>query len=259
MMKKQLRLFASALALFRISVASVFGADEAIVQTEAALEEGRLGDAMETISAYVETRSEDAYAQFLLGRILYESGEYERADQALRTSLEIDDRNAEAHAYLGSTIVKRAEQLPVMKSGALFMKSLSEYKKAVEIDPDNLHGQIGLCRYYWNAPPIGGGSMKKAKLHAAEVMRLDPYLGHTEFALIAKKQRDRKTAIERFTKMIEMKPDELWVRLELGKLHRKLGDVEKAKAEFEAILEVDPDHEDAKKGMASLESGARKE
>src|SRR5690606_25455828 len=108
-------------------------------------------------------------------------------------------------------------------SGPVYMKSLEDNKKAVALDPDNIGSHIGLARYYSNAPEIAGGSMKLAKEHAAEVLRIEPYQGYIEQALIANLENRPDDAIKGFKAAIELDPSEAWLHFELGKLYQMTG------------------------------------
>src|SRR5690606_1918124 len=134
-------------------------------------------DAKELASARVQAEGESADALCQLGRAESGLGDHAEAERLFKAAIALDGTVGQYHAYLADAKIGRAQSLDMMSAGALYMSALDSYKKAVALDPDNLHGHIGLCRYYWNAPAMGGGSIAKAKEHAGHVARIDPYQG----------------------------------------------------------------------------------
>lgn len=94
--------------------------------------------------------------------------------------------------------------------------------------------------------------MKLAKEHAAEVERIDPFLGHVEHALIAQKEGRSSDAAQRYAKAAALQPNAAWIHFELGKLHQTAGEVEEARAAYEKTLELDPDHKEAEGALSTL-------
>lgn len=236
-----------------LSGAAALAADDGLAAGRQAVDEGRFADAKAALAAYVEANAGSAEGLFQLGRAESGLGNHAVGEERIKAAIALDGTKAEYHAQLGTVMNMRAQGMANMfEAGPIFMAAVEKYRKAVALDPDNLHGRIGLCRYYWNAPEIGGGSIKRAKDEAAHVARLNPYLGKVEYALIAQKEGKTEEAIGYFRELLAMKGDEAWAHFELGKLLRGSGRVAEAKASFEAALRYQPEHEGAKAALAGL-------
>lgn len=218
----------------------------------AAVDGSRFQEAKDLISAQGDAAETDAEALYLLGRAETALANFADAERALGKAIALDGQNAEYHASLGHAMIGRAQTLDMFSAAPLYMQALDLYRKAVALDNDNLGAHIALCRYYWNAPAIGGGSMVKAKQHAAEVARINPYLGKIERALIAQREGDGEAAAGYFAESLAMNPQNAWARFELAKLLQAAGKTDEAKAAFEAVLALDPQHAEAKAALESL-------
>lgn len=133
----------------------------------------------------------------------------------------------------------------MFQAGPTYMRALDQYKAAVKVNPDHLGAHIGLARYYTNAPAIGGGSIAKAKEHAAEIARIEPYLGRVEYAFIALKEQRYADAEEQFSEAVALNDKEAWIHFELAKLQQQSGKMLEAKEGYEKTVALDPEHEGA--------------
>jgi tetratricopeptide (TPR) repeat protein len=65
-------------------------------------------------------------------------------------------------------------------------------------------------------------------------------------------QGDPEGAIRSFTKAVRLHPNDTWALNNRGLAYRQLGKTEKARADFEAALRIDPAFEQAKVNLAAL-------
>ncbi|MDQ8185651.1 tetratricopeptide repeat protein [Pelagicoccus sp. SDUM812002] len=195
---------------------------------------------------------EGGEAFYLLGKAYVGLGEHEAAVAALKKANTIVEDNADYLADYGYALILRGQEMNMFQAGPVYMRAMDQYKAAVKADPDHLASHIGLSRYYMNAPAIGGGSMKKSKDHAAEIARINPYLGHIEHAMIAQKESRNEEAEAEFAAAIAMKSDEAWVYFELAKLQQMVGKMQDAKSSYEKVLALDPSHEGAKAALSAF-------
>lgn len=196
------------------------------------------------------TENDEAF--YLLGKALGGLEEKEAAVAAFKKANSLAKGNADYLADYGYALIMRAQDMNMFQAGPTYMRAMDQYKAAVKADPEHLGAHIGLSRYYMNAPAIGGGSMKKAKDHAAEIARINPYMGHLESALIALKENRNEDAEVDFVAALAMKDDEAWVYYELGKLQQIRNAMTDAKASFEKALALDPNHEGAKGALSAF-------
>ncbi len=196
--------------------------------------------------------SENGEAFYLLGKALGGLEKKEEAVDAFKKANSLVKGNADYLADYGYALILSAQDMNMFQAGPTYMRAMDQYKAAVKADPDHLAAHIGLSRYYMNAPAIGGGSMKKAKIHAAEIARINPYMGHLEHALIAQKEKRNEDAEAGFSAALAIKSDEAWVHFELGKLQQMTNKMLEAKASYEKAVELNPNHEGAKAALTAF-------
>lgn len=209
---------------------------------------GAFADAKEQATELIASEP-SAAAYLALGKAEFGLKDYEASIKALSEAIKLEPENANAYSERGLARTFKGMGMNMFAAGPVYMKSLDDYKKAVAIDPDLIAAHIGLARYYSNAPAIGGGSMKKAKEHAAEVARISPYQGHIEVGLVAlldKRPEDAKTEL---AAAYAMNAKDEWLTFELAKVYQMTGDMPAAKEHYEALLELNPEHEGAKAAL----------
>lgn len=196
--------------------------------------------------------AENGEAFYLLGKALVGLKEYEAAVSALKSANKLVKGNADYLTDYGYALVMRGQEMNMFQAGPVYMRAMDQYKEAIKVNPDQLAAHIGLARYYWNAPAIGGGSMKKAHEHVLEVARINPYLGHIESAALAEKENRLADAEADYAAAIAMKGGQAWLYFELGKLQQMSGKMLEAKASYEMTLELEPGHEGAKAALTAF-------
>ncbi len=113
---------------------------------------------------------------------------------------------------------------------------------------------------------IGGCYLRLGKFHDAEeahrlALELDPFDAFTHFYLgnLAYAQREYVTAIEWFTRGIELCPDEAVGYWCLGDAHNKMGEDEKAGEYYERACQVDPEDEAARERFETWQHEQQRE
>lgn len=239
------------LSLF-VLVGVAFASAGELEDLRSAVEDSDWATAKALGETLVGADSENGEAFYLLGKALGGLKENEAAVAAFKSANKLVPDNADYLADYGYALIMRGQEMNMFQAGPTFMRAMDQYKAAVKIDPDHLGAHIGLARYYMNAPAIGGGSMKKAKGHATEIARINPYRGHLESAMIAQKEDRNEDAEADFLAALAMKSDEAWVHFELGKLQQMGNRLEEAKASYEKALELDPEHMGAKAALTAF-------
>jgi len=105
----------------------------------------------------------------------------------------------EAHYWAGRLFGQQASEASMFKAGGLAESALLHFKRSVELDPHFLDGHIALVQYYIRAPFFAGGSVKKARLSADDIAKLNPIEGILAHIQIAGSEEDNK-ALTRYTK-----------------------------------------------------------
>ena len=114
-------------------------------------------------------------------------------------------------------------------------------KQAVELDPANVEARVTLAGYYLNAPSIAGGSKKKAREQAEEIVKYDEVRGNWLLARVLIKDEKYDEAITRIEACIAADPEDADYRYQLAMVYQGMERWDETFAQLEAILDIDPD------------------
>lgn len=168
--------------------------------------------------------------------------EKEKPDEAVKYAIkavEIDDSNSQYHYWLGQAYGLKAQKASIFSKFSYAKKCKKEWIKAVELDPENIEARMGLLNYYLQAPGIAGGSNKKAKQQAAEVIKIDPLRGHMAMAQIHEDEKDFSKAEQEYIKATEVNPEDTGPYYSLGYFYQNREKYDKARETFFKILKID--------------------
>ena len=143
-----------------------------IEKASALLKEKKYAEAKKLLSPIKNEDKTYAEAQYYLGRIAYGEDKLDDAEEFFETAIEVNDKVAEYHFWLGNTWGRMAQDANVFKQGILAPKIKSEFEKTVALDPTNTSAYHGLIGFYSQAPGIMGGSMEKAYECADKIKKL---------------------------------------------------------------------------------------
>lgn len=93
-------------------------------------------------------------------------------------------KNAECHDALGSVLGIKALRGGLMASIGSVGAIRDAFKKAVELDPQNMQARFHLLQYYLQAPGIVGGGIDKAQTLAADTAKVNAEGGKMMLAMI---------------------------------------------------------------------------
>ncbi|HMJ69355.1 MAG TPA: tetratricopeptide repeat protein [Cyclobacteriaceae bacterium] len=127
-------------------------------------------------------------ARFYLGRIAFDQKEYDDATDYFEEAIEVNDKVAEYHYWLGSTFGSIATNANVLKQGMMASKIKDEFEKTVALDPRHLDAYWGLIQFYTAAPGFMGGSVDKALEQAAAIRKINEADGHRAYGMVYNKQ-----------------------------------------------------------------------
>ncbi len=152
----------------------------------------------------------------------------ERAFEAAKKAVALDDSLPEAHTYLGWAYVWRKQ----------YKEAIAEGERAIALDPNFAEGyaRLGQILTLAGRPEEGIDLVKKA-------MRLDPhyppmylnYLGRAYYAM-----GKYEEAIAALKRCITRDPDFFYPHLVLAVIHSELGRKEEAEAEVAEALRISP-------------------
>jgi len=163
-----------------------------------------------------------------------------------------------AQAYYHFMLARRYKELAGVYNRSDFVdKAISEYKLAIDADPESLFLQVELAELYWRAGRAGDA------IHEAEdVLKSDPdypdahrLLAHIYWHMLGENQPEKVNkdalakAIEHMEALTRVQPSDLDSWQLLGRLYRLNNQPEKAEEAFKKVLNVDPD---SIEGLSSL-------
>lgn len=249
-------------------------------------------DARDQLTAQLRRSPSDDAAMNCMGRMLLEKNEVGKAVVWLEKAVRVNDRNAQHHLWLGHALATYATQASSFKRPFIARRFKTEMEIAVSLDPTLVDARRSLVMFHSMAPGFMGGNIAKAKEQATEIAKLNSMRGHTAWGTIAEKENDLPRAEREFQSAIATQPDsvagyyalgafyrrrEKWtesitmmekaltvvtpqtpnailtsVHYFLGVACQKTGKKDRAKAEFEAALQISPTDEDVKKALAAL-------
>ncbi|MEJ7812694.1 MAG: tetratricopeptide repeat protein [Gemmatimonadaceae bacterium] len=203
-------------------------------------EAGRFSEARVALSAHAAARPDDPVPPFYLGRIAMLDGDFEAAARLLERASKLDDRNARYHSWLGRALGQQAVRGSKLKAPFVAKRAKLELERAVALDTDDVDARLALVQFYLVAPGMVGGSVNRARAHAAEVATRSPFGGHMASAWIAEDRKDFGAAEQAYRAAMAAYPDSTDAAYGLGLLYGRMGDTEKAFAILEELVAAHP-------------------
>ncbi len=241
-----------ACATLLASAAAFAQAPSPLENARAALAQNDLAAAEALLTPLVTGEKPDAAACHQLGLLRLRQGRAKDAIELLERATKLDATHADTFAALGMAVGTRMSQVSFMQQAMLSMKLKKAFAKAVELDPHNVSGLIGLARFYTNAPEIAGGSIEKARDYAARVKQIVPFLGELEYGNIAEHHEDYATALTHYEAAALAAPKNVDPHLAAARVLAKLDRPEDARQHLAAALEIAPAHPAAQTALAAL-------
>ena len=184
------------------------------------------------------TATQDSGA-FEEGMRLYEAGDWDGAIDHFKNAVELDETDSMYRTWLGRAYIAKLQTVSFFEKGVLSGRALEQLQKAVKLDPTNVEARVTLAGYYLNAPSIAGGSKKKAREQAEEIVKYDEVRGNWILAGVLIKDEQYDAAIEKLESCIGEQPDNIEYRYRLAMLYQQLELYDKTFAEFEEVLQLD--------------------
>jgi len=168
------------------------------------LQNNKLSEAKSTLEKMISNDKNNAEAHFYLGKTLIRMKEFEDASDEFETAIKINWNNADYHFWFAQAMGQDAVNSSIFTKIKLAPKIKDEYMKTVQISPTHIQGRIGLIGFYRMAPGIMGGSMEKAYSEAKILVGYDEKSGHAQLAELYIADKNTSKAEEEF-KFLENK------------------------------------------------------
>ncbi len=223
--------------LFVFVPISLFG--QSALEKASSLFEARKYDEAEKVLAAIPEKSADyAGAQYYLGRIAFNQKEFDDAQDYFEEAVEVNDKVADYHNWLGNTYGTIARDANMIKQGMLAPKMKNAWEKAIALDGKNIDARTSLIQYYTQAPGFMGGSFEKAKEVANQILKLNPAEGHRQMGNILLSEKKPDEAEKEFLKMAKADPT---YANGLANFYTNQKQYDKAFALFEEALKKTPE------------------
>ena len=250
-----LPLFSLAALLWSCDLAAAQPAS-ALDEARAALKANDLAKAAALLEPLTGADAKDAAAFYTLSQVRLAQHNAEDAVVQAEKATTLDATKPAYFSQLGAALGQRIGEVDFIGRAVMSGKLRKAFAKAVELDPNDLGGLIGLARFYTNAPEIAGGSVEKAKEFARRVQRLNPFLGEIELGNIADRDEQDAEALGHFEAAAKLNPGDAWAQHLCGRTLAKLGKKDEARVRFEAALKLYPGLDAARKSLAELNAPA---
>lgn len=170
---------------------------------------------------------------------LFSQGESSDCFNLFATALQYCDKNPDIYYCLGN----------VNKTIKNFHESISQYKKAIEIDPKNPNYYAALAECY-----DGIDNIYEEKKILLECLKYGPENAeiHYKLGLIHEEQNDQNSAMASIKKAIELDSNFIVAKRKLALMFEHFGDKESAVRIYEEILISDPDNEEIANNLKML-------
>lgn len=186
-----------------------------------------------------------ARAYYIKGGIYRESGDTSRAISSLETATEQDNRFTDAFYDLG--VIYSARRNPI---------ALQYFSNVLRIDPQHADAHYGRAKLLQDL-----GKTDEAINAYNEILKFDSNCARCLYnlgALHVEIKKDNRKALEHFSSLIKLEPDNIQAYFARGYTYSKLGDYESARADYQMCLKMDPAFEPAAQGLNELDNHERK-
>ncbi len=200
-------------------------------------EERKPADAKKILGTFKEGSKDYAEAQYYLGRISFDEKKYDDAEEFLEESVEVDNKVAEYHNWLGNTYGQIAQDANMLKKSSLAPKMRTEWETAVKLKPEYIDPRESLVQYYLQAPGFLGGGVDKAEETAKQIMKMNPARGHAQMGAIYVHEKKIAEAEKEYLEMVKIDPQ---TRARLGNFYLNQKMYDKSFALSEEALKKDP-------------------
>ena len=226
-------------------------------ERSAALASARAGDwtaAEPALAVLAAGEPTDVEACTVLARHKLATEESREAVRLMERATEAQPERADLQVLLGEALGQRIGEVTFIQQGLMSGKLRRAFARAVELEPTNLGGLIGLAYYHLNAPAIAGGSKEKALDYAGRVAAVEPFQGALLHGDISARGERWEEAAAHYRAALALKPDQAWLQLKLGEVLEKWGKAEGARLAYETALALQPGLPAAQAGLKRLET-----
>jgi tetratricopeptide (TPR) repeat protein len=212
------KILAAALGLAAFAQASEqkkAAGNEALVQVNAALQNGGADRALALLRSLAQSGAGEAEARNLECRVLYMLGKWNQAVSECEQAVRLDEENSSYHLWLGRALGEKADRASFLSAYSLAKRVRAEFEEAVRLDPLDGEALSDLGEFYYSAPGEVGGGIDKAEKLAVQLEKVDATRAHELRGHSAEERKDYGTAEREFKQAIAVSahPASQWMTL----------------------------------------------
>jgi tetratricopeptide (TPR) repeat protein len=177
-----------------------------------------------------------ARASYYLGRIALVEDRPDEAVGWFERAVKADAGSAEYHLWLGIALGLEAREAGRFRQMMLAKRAKAEFERAVAIEPRSVAAHEGLVQFYAIAPGIAGGSMRRAREHAAEIARVSQMRGRVANGVILEHENNFAGAEREYLAAAATAPDSAAPYMALGALYQRMQRWDDAFAAYQHVL-----------------------
>jgi tetratricopeptide (TPR) repeat protein len=159
-------------------------------------EKGEYRKANDLLSSATDSPDVSAEIRFWLGKTELKLRKWDKAVKEMEKAVRMEPSNAMYHLWLGRAYGARAENRIFGFNDA--RRVLREFREAGRLNPESITVRFDLLEFYAQAPGIVGGSKDKAWAEAEAIAKLNPVTGYTARATIYEHEKKWDMAEKEF-------------------------------------------------------------
>ena len=190
----------------------------------ALIEARRLPEAREPLETLLRDQPDNLEAALLLARVYCGMGRLDDGISLLDPVVEKHGSDPRAVGMLGGQCLLRAGELGAgFRALRLSRRGRDLLERAVRLAPDDISYREGLVDFYRQAPGLAGGSLEKAREHAAAIARMDPVRGAVWQAAVLMQEKKHAEALAACDAALAARPDDYVALYTFGRISAESG------------------------------------
>jgi Tfp pilus assembly protein PilF len=194
---------------------------------------------MDNIKKALEIDKMNPNAYFLRGYIMKETGDTARAVIDYKKAIQLKSNYEQPFEELGLLYASRGDGLAV-----------DYLKSTISINPNNTHAMYALALFYQDHNAI-----QEALDMYKRILKIKPDFAdaiHNVGYINYEYKHDYNTALDCFTKAIKADPTFTQAYYNRAKTYEKLNNTAAAKQDYQKVISLTPDNQDAKQALKRL-------
>ncbi len=212
------------LPLLLLSALPALAVDQALHdRVEALFRQRQWAQAQAVLEKATAATPRDAEAWQMLGQVFMQTGNADRAVEAMEQAAELAPASSDVQRQLGDAYGFAAQKAGMLSKMGWAKKCKAAYDKAVALDPKNIDARWSVMEYCRQAPGFVGGGMDGAYAQAEEIRKIDANKGRIALATLYVAEKKMVEAFGLFDEALKVTPDDYTALYQLGRLSAMTG------------------------------------